>query len=90
VVNADFSCQKLHFHQKESAGSRLKELVKGFGNTGKNSREQTGICIAGKRKSGEEEQETAVGVLTFSSRHTNKAKFSSVLKQRTRSKITED
>lgn len=59
----------------------MKELEKGFGNIRQNSREQTGSNIAGKWKSDEEEQETAVGVLTFSSRLANKMKFSTVLEE---------
>lgn len=48
----------------ESTDSSLKELEKGIGNIRKNSREETGSIIADKWKSDEEEQETAVGVLT--------------------------
>ncbi|PKU37807.1 hypothetical protein llap_11891 [Limosa lapponica baueri] len=65
----------------ESTNSSLKELEKSFGNIRKNSREQTGSSVAGKWKSDEEEQETAVGMLIFSSRLANKSKFSSVLEE---------
>lgn len=65
----------------ESTDSSLKESEKGFGNIRKNSKEQTGTCIAGKCWSDEEEQETAVDVLTLSSKLAEKSKFSSVLEE---------
>lgn len=65
----------------ESTDSSLKELEKGFGNIRKTSKEQTGSCIAGKWRSDEEEQETAVDVLTFSIKLAEKSKFSSVLEE---------